>query len=135
MIQGEVNQVFKLNRDERGFTLVELLIVIAILGVLMAIVVPNLSGLLGRGKQQSYDADLATIQTAVDAYYLTSKPNAYPTDTGLKDSNFNFVLLTSTISGTTPMLHSAPQSVATYTWKVLASGVVSSTPAFNGNYP
>ena len=56
----------KLN-SEQGFTLTELLIVVAILGILAAVVLPNFTGLLGSSKTNAGSAELAIIQTAVDA--------------------------------------------------------------------
>ena len=53
--------------SEAGFTLTELLIVVAILGVLVAVVLPNFTGLLGSAKTNSGAAELNIVQTAVDA--------------------------------------------------------------------
>jgi prepilin-type N-terminal cleavage/methylation domain-containing protein len=54
-------------QSEQGFTLTELLIVVAILGVLVAVVLPNFTGLLGNAQNQSGAAELNIVQTAVDA--------------------------------------------------------------------
>jgi len=56
----------KLN-SEKGFTLTELLIVVAILGILVAVVLPNFVGLLGTSKTSAGAAELRIVQTAVDA--------------------------------------------------------------------
>jgi len=53
--------------SEGGFTLTELLIVVAILGILVAVVLPNFTGLLGSAKTNSGVAELNIVQTAVDA--------------------------------------------------------------------
>ena len=57
------------SKDQKGFTLIELVVVIAILGVMAAIAVPMVNNFLASSKEQAYIADRATIQAAVDAYY------------------------------------------------------------------
>jgi type IV pilus assembly protein PilA len=59
----------RFKRGEKGFTLVELLIVVAILGILAAVVIPNVVGLMGRGGAQAYETDQEVIQLAASTFY------------------------------------------------------------------
>lgn len=64
-------------RGERGFTLIELLVVMVILGLLAAIVGPNLFGKVGKGKQSAAKAQIETLATALDGFRLDT--GRYPT--------------------------------------------------------
>jgi len=56
-------------KKKRGFTLVELVVVVAVLGVLTGVVLPNVVGMMGRGSAQTYDTDQETIQLATSTFY------------------------------------------------------------------
>ncbi len=66
-------------KGEAGFTLVELMVVIVIIGLLSAIVVINVLPLGDKGRIAKAKADFASIQGALDLYKLQN--GAYPTTT------------------------------------------------------
>ncbi len=55
-------------KQDKGFTLVELLIVIVILGILATVTVFAVTGITNKGKTSACQSDLKTIQTAEEAY-------------------------------------------------------------------
>lgn len=70
-------------RREAGFTLIELMIVLFILGLLAALVAPRLMGRVGKAKQKTAQAQMQMLATALDLFHLDV--GRYPNDEeGLK---------------------------------------------------
>lgn len=69
-------------RPDRGFTLVELLIVIVLLGIIAAVTVFAVRGVSDKGKVNVCLMDRRMLETAVESYRVMS-PGVDPTETDL----------------------------------------------------
>jgi len=61
---------------KKGFTLIEMLVVIGIIGLLAVFLVPNLFGAQDKGKEVSVKAVMHSVQLAVEAYNMENE--SYP---------------------------------------------------------
>jgi general secretion pathway protein G len=71
--------VRRLLRDQRGFSLIELLVVIIILGLIAGLVGPRLFGRVGQSKQAAARAQIELFGAALDQYRLDV--GSYPPST------------------------------------------------------
>lgn len=62
---------------QKGFSLIELMITLVVIGLIAAIAIPNLLNAINRGKQKRTMADMRSIATAVEAYSVDN--TVYPT--------------------------------------------------------
>jgi len=76
-----------------GFTLIEIMVVIVIIGLIVGIVAPGIMGQLGRAETTVAEADLRSVGTALDFFYIDH--HRYPTD----DEGLEVLLGNSEIDG------------------------------------
>jgi prepilin-type N-terminal cleavage/methylation domain-containing protein len=67
------------HNKERGFTFIEVLIVLAVLGILAAVVIPNVSSVTTSGYVGAANTEIANVKTASLGYFGASN-NTWPAD-------------------------------------------------------
>ncbi len=88
--------MLKLQRNQ-GFTLMELIVTIAILTVLAGVLVPSVGNYLDKGKKAQAAADMREVANTFNEYKLdtsnwpSNSKNAYTLATNMKTSNFDLI--------------------------------------------
>lgn len=73
------------NVNRRGFTLVELLVVITIIGILISLLVPTLAAAMKRAREGAVAQDIKQLQMSMEKFKTDRKSKAYPPDFSLND--------------------------------------------------
>lgn len=98
-----VQRMFRRFSRQDGFTLLEVLVVIAILGVIAAIITPRFMDTMAQARVDTAVATGKQLQTAMERYYFAH--NAYPTTTAVSNSLTNLETeltgLTTNLTGVT----------------------------------
>jgi prepilin-type N-terminal cleavage/methylation domain-containing protein len=76
--------MFSLKKQSKGFTIVELLIVIVIIGILATLVIVTFTGIQQKARDSQRQTDIGAVNSHVTAYY--AETGAYPTLAMLNDS-------------------------------------------------
>ena len=109
--------IYRIVKKEEGFTLVELLIVLFIIGVLMSIVVPNIRAAGEKAQDRACFANQKLIHVQMENYYL--EHGNYPSNTD--PSDFLTVLYNDNYLDSVP---ACPVEGQTYTYNEVSGKLI-----------
>jgi prepilin-type N-terminal cleavage/methylation domain-containing protein len=82
IMEDHIEEIEINSKRDKGFTLVELLIVIVILGILATVTVFAVRGITNKGQDSACKATAKTYETAIEAFYAQNTDTANPHPSG-----------------------------------------------------
>lgn len=113
-------------RKSFGFTIVELLVVVVVIGILASVAIVAYSGISQRAKDASLSSDLTQAKKQIEAFYAIN--SVYPTANNCTNTAATEICLKTT-TGNTLTYTPLPTSVSPTSYTLTGSNAVSATPA------
>ena len=82
--------MISLKKRSQGFTIVELLIVIVVIGILALLVITTYSGIQAKARNSKRQTDIQSLQTQLEAFF--SQNGYYPSLTNMKSLDKNALI-------------------------------------------
>lgn len=119
-------KAFRRKSGQKGFTLIELMIVIAIIGILAAIAIPQFVTYRQKGYNTQAKGELKSFYTACQAYFA-DKPTVTDCNTDLVSATFqpSSAVTITTTPGQTMVGAKAKHDAGPITYEIVGSGNIS----------
>ncbi len=119
----------KMLTNKNGFTLIELMIVVAIIGILAAIAIPNFMNYQCKAKQSEAKSNLGNIRSMQEAYYAEYDSYGGLLDVGYSAKGQPRYTYTMTTANSTLFLATASGTINTQvdTWTMSSDATLSNT--------
>jgi len=99
----------------RGFTLIEILTVVLILGILAALIAPNMTGFMSDATTSAARSQLAAVRGQIEMYKLRNG-GVMPGVAGTEGTDLLFTAMIAPDNGHQPLLSTEPKLPMGYTW-------------------